>query len=176
MADGTSIDADIVVISAGVVPNAKLAVEAGIEGDRFIMVDDKMQTSEPDVYACGDVAAYNGVSVGIWSQAETMARVAGANATGDVATYTPVIPSNSFTGFGTSLFSIGDVGHSTDGHYKEIEISEDSKKYYKKLFFLNGKFCGGILMGDTSKSAELIKAYEKKASNKDSIVINLLSE
>ena len=176
MADGTSIDADIVVISAGVVPNAKLAVEAGIEGDRFIMVDDKMQTSEPDVYACGDVAAYNGVSVGIWSQAETMARVAGANATGDVATYTPVIPSNSFTGFGTSLFSIGDVGHSTDGHYKEIEISEDSKKYYKKLFFLNGKFCGGILMGDTSKSAELIKAYEKKVSNKDSIVINLLSE
>ncbi|MDQ9870673.1 hypothetical protein RFX30_15010, partial [Acinetobacter baumannii] len=83
---------------------------------------------------------------------------------------------NSFSGFGTSLFSIGDVGHSTDGHYKEIEISEESKKYYKKLFFLNGKFCGGILMGDTSKSAELIKAYEKKASNKDSIVINLLSE
>lgn len=177
MSDGTVYPAQIVVISAGVRPNTKLAQDAGIEVDRFVVVDEKMKTSDENIFACGDVAALNGVSIGIWPQAEAMAKVAGANAAGDDVNYTPITPSSAFNGFGTSLFSIGDVGHSVvDGHYKDIEVVETAKNYYKKLFFLNGKFCGGILMGNVSKVGDLMKAYDKKAEAKDDIIIGLLAE
>ena len=73
-------------------------------------------------------------------------------------TYTPVVPSNSFTGFGTSVFSIGDIGKKKDAHYKILEIIEESKKIYKKLFFDKGKFCGGILMGNVTKTGMMIYA------------------
>lgn len=174
--DGRICKADLVIVSAGIKPNAQLAIAAGLDGERFVNVDEKMKTSDDSIFACGDTAAYNGVSIGVWAQAEAMAKVAGANAAGDDMTYAPIVPSNSFSGFGTALFSIGDVGHNKEGHYKVIELAEESKGFYKKLFFLNGKFCGGILMGDTSKTGEMMKAYEKQATNKDSIIIGLLSE
>lgn len=175
-ADGKVYPADLVVISAGVRPNADLAKAAGLAADRFVEVDEHMQTSDPSIYACGDVASFNGVSIGIWPQAEEMAKVAGANAVGDSEVYTPIIPSNTFSGFGTSVFSIGDIGHNKEGHYKAIEVSEESKGYYRKLFFLNGKFCGGILIGDTSKSVDMMRAYEKQVSNKDSMVMDMLAD
>lgn len=172
--DGSRIPAELVVISAGIRPNAALGVEAGLAGDRFIEVDSHMQTSDPDVFACGDTAAIDGVSIGIWSQAEETGKVAGANCAGDSVEYGGVTPSNAFTGFGTELFSIGDTGNTPDGHYKTIEFSENAKGYYRKLFFLNGRFCGGILMGDTSASVKLIEAYEKKVTMSDNLVKELV--
>lgn len=177
MADGTIYPAQLVIISAGVVPNVKVAKEAGLDVDRFVNVNEKMQTSDPDIYACGDVAAFGGISIGIWPQAEAMAKVAGANAAGDDVAYEHVTPSSAFSGFGTSLFSIGDVGHNNpEGNYKDIEIAESAKHSYKKLFFLNGRFCGGILMGDVARAVDLMKAYAGKVETKDDIIIKLLSE
>ena len=63
--DGTVYPADLVIISAGIRPNADLAKEAGLDGDRFVEVDDTMRTSDPSIFACGDTAAMNGVSIGI---------------------------------------------------------------------------------------------------------------
>ena len=160
--DGKVYPAQMVIVSAGNKPNTELAEAAGIAVDKFIQVDSGMRTSAPDVFACGDCAAVDGVSVGIYNQALEMGAVAGANATGDDVTYTPVIPSNAFTGFGLSLFAIGDNGGKKDQVYKTLEMSDDAKKIYKKLYFLNGRFCGGILMGDVNASGELLKAYEKK--------------
>ena len=58
----------------------------------------------------------------------------------------------------------------------EIEISEESKGFYRKMFFLNGRFCGGILIGNTSKSVEMMKAYDKKAAVKDEVILSLMAE
>ena len=160
--DGKVYPAQMVIVSAGNKPNIEIAAGAGITTDRFIEVDSKMRTSAPDVFACGDCAAVNGVSVGIYNQALEMGAVAGANATGDDVEYTPVIPSNAFSGFGISLFAIGDNGGKKDQAYKTLELSDGARKVYKKLYFLNGRFCGGILIGDVTASAELLKAYEKK--------------
>ncbi len=177
LVDGTVFKADRVIISAGVRPNTALAQEAGLEVDRFVVVNENMQTSDENIYACGDVASFNGVSIGIWPQAEAMAKVAGANVAGEEVVYTPITPSSAFNGFGTSVFSIGDVGHFVEGgNYKDIEIVEEAKGYYKKLFFLNGKFCGGILMGNVSKVSALMKAYDKKVETKDEIILSLLAQ
>jgi 3-phenylpropionate/trans-cinnamate dioxygenase ferredoxin reductase subunit len=55
LSDGTSIDTDLVVIGIGVVPNVELAAEAGLEIDNGIVVDEMGRTSDPDIFAAGDV-------------------------------------------------------------------------------------------------------------------------
>jgi 3-phenylpropionate/trans-cinnamate dioxygenase ferredoxin reductase subunit len=56
MADGETIDADVVVIGIGIIPNTEIAEAAGLEVDNGIVVDDHCRTSDPDIYAAGDVA------------------------------------------------------------------------------------------------------------------------
>ena len=176
MSDGTKYKGDLVIISAGIKPNVELGIDAGLKGDQWIEVDETMATSDGSVWACGDVAVFEGVSIGIWNRALEMGTVAGANAAGERLTYTPVVPSNSFTGFGTSVFSIGDIGKKKDAHYKILEIIEESKKIYKKLFFDKGKFCGGILMGNVTKTGMMMEAFEKKYNFKDPAILELLED
>lgn len=169
MTDGTEVAADIVILSAGIKPNTALGVSAGLKGDRWIETDNKMKTSDVNVYAAGDVAAVDGVSVGIWNQALEMGKVAGANATGDEVIYKPVTPSNAFSGFGVEIYSIGDNGKKTNLKYKEVEFSEKAKGIYKKMYFVNDKFVGGILIGAQELGPKMLEAYEKKRSLKDCI-------
>lgn len=169
--DGREIPGQMVIISAGVKPNSSIAVNAGIAGDRWIQVNEKMETSAADVYACGDAAICNGVSVGIWNQGLEMGKVAGANAAGDNITYKPVIPSNAYTGMGIQLFAIGDNGKKEDVNYKTLQLSDPAEGIYKKLYFVNSRFAGGILIGDVSASAKLLKAYEKKLELADMLDI-----
>ena len=167
LADGTKVPGQMVVISAGVKPNAAVAVASGIDGDRWINVDDKMQTSAPSVYAAGDVAMCNGVSVGIWNQGLEMGKVAGANAAGDTLTYKAVTPSNAYNGMGIELFAIGDNGKKEGVNYKALQLADPAKGIYKKLYFVNNRFSGGILMGDVSQSAKLLAGYEKHLKLED---------
>jgi NAD(P)H-nitrite reductase large subunit len=156
LTDGTVIDADLVLLSTGNKQNIQLAAAAGIKADRSIEVNARMETSAADVYACGDCAAYEGVNYGIWMQAVEMGKTAGINAVGDEAVYTPVLPSNVFNGLGLSLFSVGDNGGDASKQYKTFEIRDAAKGFYKKLYFVNNRFSGGILIGDVSKSARLL--------------------
>ena len=162
LADGTVLKADLVLLSTGIKANIGLAKAAGLSAERQINVNEKMETSIPGIYACGDCAAYNGVSVGIWSQAVEMGKIAGANAAGEERNYIPIIPSNSFHGMGTTLFSIGDPGRTPEQKYKSIEINDDAKGTYEKLYFVNNRFCGGILLGDVAKAPKLTEAYKNQ--------------
>jgi NADPH-dependent 2,4-dienoyl-CoA reductase/sulfur reductase-like enzyme/nitrite reductase/ring-hydroxylating ferredoxin subunit len=56
--DGTSLPADLVVIGVGVVPRTALAEEAGLEVDNGVVVDDRLRTSDRDIWAAGDIARY----------------------------------------------------------------------------------------------------------------------
>lgn len=169
LSDGTKVAGQLVIISAGTKPNAAVAVDAGIDGDRWINVNEKMETSAADVYACGDVAMCNGTSVGIWSQGLEMGKVAGANAAGDDVVYKPVTPSNAYSGMGIQLFAIGDNGKKADQNYKAIQLLDPNRGIYKALYFLNNRFTGGILVGDVTASAKLLQAYEKKLTLEDVI-------
>ena len=158
--DGTSLDADMVIISMGISPNIEIAKEAGIGAGRFITVNQMMETDSPDIYACGDCAEFNGQSYGIWMQSMEMGKVAGANAVGDKGSYKPVTPINSLNAAGTSIFAIGDNGKDEGKKYKTVEFLEDSKNTYEKLYFVNEKLCGAILIGDNKRAVRLTKAYE----------------
>ncbi len=160
--DGSVLSAQMVLFSTGIKPNVDIAHESGIEVDRFIRVNEKMETSMKDIYACGDCAVFDGKSFGLWNQAIDMGKVAGANAAGDDAVYETIIPATAFNGMGTSVFSVGDPGKNPEKKYKSLEIYDQAKSSYEKLYFINNRFVGGILIGDVSKSALLIDAYKNQ--------------
>lgn len=162
LSDGSIIPAELVVISAGVRANTALAKDAGIATDRSVIVNEKMETSLPDIYACGDCAQYEGVNLGIWPQAVEEGTVAGAQAAGDTSvTYKPVSAALSFNGMNTSLFAAGDNGKQPDLIYKTVEFRDPARKQYQKYYFRNNRLCGVILLGDTSRMAEMTEALEK---------------
>ena len=162
--NGDVLPAELVIVSAGVRANTAIAKEAGIEVDRAVVVNSKMETSVEDIYACGDCAQYQGVNYAIWPQALEQGKTAGANAAGDHTEYEQVPAALTFHGMNTALFASGDNGKRPDVSYKTVEMKDPSKKQYEKLYFFNNRLCGVILIGDLSRMAELSQALEKKAS------------
>lgn len=66
------------VVSAGVRANTAIAQSAGIEIDRAIVVNERMETNLPGVYACGDCAQYQGINYALWPEAQEQGKTAGA--------------------------------------------------------------------------------------------------
>ncbi len=163
--------AQLVILSTGTKANVQVLQNAGASVERFVNVNERMETSLPDVYAAGDVAACNGVSIGIWNQAVEMGRVAGANAVGDSLVYTGITPAVSFTGFGIDLFAIGDNGKKEGEIYKTIEVDDPRMLSYRKFYFLHDVLVGAVLIGDTSCSAKVLEAYEKKADTEATLAL-----
>lgn len=171
LADGTVIPAELVIVSCGVRANTGIAKEAGIDIERAVIVNEKMETNIPDIYACGDCAQYEGINYAIWPQAVEEGKVAGAQAAGDDITYTTVPAALSFHGMNTALFSAGDNGQNPNLIYKTVEFKDETKKQYQKYYFLNNRLCGVILIGDTSRMAEMTEALQKKKQYKEIIKI-----
>ena len=164
MEDGEVLPADIVVVSCGVRANTAVAKDAGIEVDRSVVVNAKMETNVEDIYACGDCAQYQGINYGLWSQAVEQGKTAGANAAGDDLEYETVSAALNFHGMGTALFAAGDNGKNPNLIYKTVEFKDMGKKQYQKFYFLNNRLCGVILIGDVSRLAEMTEALEKHAT------------
>lgn len=150
LANGRSLPADLVIVSAGVRANIEVAAAAGIRAERKIIVNARMETSAPDVYAAGDCAVY-GMSYALWAEASEMGRIAGVNAAGGDTEYRVVPRPLIFHGFDTELFSIGDVGRDPA---KTYEVgSMPGARYYS----VDDKIVGAILTGDVSRAPEAKK-------------------
>ena len=164
LAGGEVFPADLVIVSAGVRANTAIAGEAGIETDRAVVVNERMETNIPDIYACGDCAQYQGINYAIWPQAMEQGKVAGANAAGEPLIYEGVSAALNFHGMGTALFAAGDNGKNTNLVYKTVEFKDMGKKQYRKYYFLNNRLCGVILIGDVSAMAKMTQLLEKHAT------------
>lgn len=167
LAGGEVISAELVIVSAGVRANTKIAQEAGIQTDRAIVVDEKMHTNLTDIYACGDCAQYEGINYAIWPQALEMGKVAGANAAGDSVAYETVNAALTFHGMDTALFAIGDNGKNPDIKYKTVEFKDPMKMIYEKYYFSNNRLCGAILLGDTYKMVKVTAQIEEHTNFKE---------
>lgn len=167
LAGGEVIPAELVIVSAGVRANTKIAQEAGMQTDRAIVVDEKMHTNLTDIYACGDCAQYEGINYAIWPQALEMGKVAGANAAGDSLAYETVNAALTFHGMDTALFAIGDNGKNPDIKYKTVEFKDPMKMIYEKYYFSNNRLCRAILLGDTSKMVKVTAQIEEHTNFKE---------
>lgn len=141
--DDSVINADAVIISAGVRSNIKLAEQSGLETNRAILVDKNMQTNIKDIYAAGDCAEYDGNVYGLWLTAKEQGKYAGENMAGVKSEYNGSVPSTQLKITGVDVFSSGD--YSNNLFDEEVCENDDC---YKKIVHDKGDAKGAIVIGD----------------------------
>jgi nitrite reductase (NADH) large subunit len=152
-ADGERIDVDMVIISAGIRPRDELARECGLEiaPRGGIVVNDRLQTSDPDIYAVGEVASHGGMTYGLVAPGYEMAEIVARNLTGGAAQFTGTDLSTKLKLMGIDVASFGDYEAGADRATPLVYEDPFGGLYKKLLFDKTGKrLLGGILVGDAS--------------------------
>jgi nitrite reductase (NADH) large subunit len=152
LTDGRSGPADVLLVAAGIAPNAELAADAGIETARGIVVDDHMRTSDTAVLAAGDVAEWRRQVLGLWPTAVAQAEVAADNAVGGSKAYEGVVPVTILKVVGVELASIGRFERESPDE-EVIALEEDDGRRYRKLVLSSGRIVGAILLGYSQEVA-----------------------
>jgi len=157
--DDSTLDVDMIIVSAGVRPRDDVARECELEvGERGgIQVNDRLQTSDPDIYAIGECALHGGMVYGLVAPGYDMAEVVAANLTGGDRKFDSADLSTKLKLMGVDVASFGDYESGSD---KAVPLSfeEPFSGVYKKLLFsLDGKrLLGGILVGDAAEYGTLL--------------------
>jgi nitrite reductase (NADH) large subunit len=157
LADGSRLDADMIVFSVGIRPRDELAREAGLEmGVRGgVVIDDSCLTSHETISAIGEVACHRERVYGLVAPGYRMAEVVAARLAGDhAATFTGATLDTKLKLIGVEVASFGDAHGSTDGA-DEIVFADPPAGRYKKLVLHDGRLIGGVLVGDTSSFSVL---------------------
>ena len=156
---GETLACEMVILSAGVRANLDLAIALGLDHDKGIKVNERMETSRPVIFAAGDVAEFGGQAPsGIWPTALQQGTVAGINMAGGVAVYSGTTMANVLKVAGIDLAAAGDID--ADNRYQAHITATDST--YRKIVTDNNTIIGCILLGDTSDYGRLTKAITEK--------------
>ena len=152
--NGDFVPTEMVIISAGVQSSLELARMLDVKTGKGIIVNKYMQTSQPEIYAAGDVIEFEGKTYGIWPAAMEQGRIAGINISGGKEPYTGTTLSNILKVAGIDLASAGEIDE--DNRYEsKVVASED---IYKKAVIDNGKVIGCIMLGDRTNFNRINKA------------------
>ncbi|MBA1148788.1 NAD(P)/FAD-dependent oxidoreductase [Ectothiorhodospiraceae bacterium WFHF3C12] len=148
-ADGTEIDADLVVMAAGIKPNVDLARDAGLHCERGVVVHDTMQTYDPRIYAVGECLEHRKATYGlvapIWEQAKVCANHLAQYAIGR---YEGSVTSTKLKVTGIDLFSAGD--YEGDETTDDIVFQDPRRGVYKRVVVKDNRIQGAVLYGDTA--------------------------
>jgi nitrite reductase (NADH) large subunit len=155
---GETLSGQMVVISAGVRPNLELAEPLGLKTDKGVVVDERLQTNQTDIYAAGDVAEFRGMPYGIWPAALEQGKIAGTNMAGGEATYNGTTMANTLKVVGVDLASAGNIDAENEF---ESKVTTDQGQY-KKIVLENNQIIGCIMLGDTKGFNEITKMMWEK--------------
>lgn len=147
-ADGSEIDAGLVVMAVGIRPNVELAQKAGLHCERGIVVNDTMQTYDPKVYAVGECVQHREQCYGLVVPLFEQAKVAANHlANMGIARYEGSVTSTKLKVTGIDLFSAGEF---KEGEGDETLVLQDpALGVYKKLVIRDNRIKGAVLYGDT---------------------------
>lgn len=152
---GRRLDCDALILAIGTVPNIELARESGLACQRGVVVDAHLQTSDPSVFALGEIAEFQGTLYGITAAAEQQAAVLARYLSGDVASqYRGSTFMNIIKIHGFDLCSIGLPERPNITDYEEIVFIDKAKRYYKKCIIHQDRLVGAILIGDKNEFQE----------------------
>lgn len=159
-ADGTHLDTDMIVFSAGIRPRDELARASGLEiGPRGgIVIDDRCQTSDPHVYAIGECALWNGQLFGLVAPGYDMARTAARHLLGTECGFAGADMSTKLKLMGVDVASIGDAHGATPGS-RSYQFLDERRQTYRKIVVSScGKYLlGGVLVGEASAYGALLQ-------------------
>jgi nitrite reductase (NADH) large subunit len=183
--DGSDLEVDLIVFSAGIRPCDALARSAGLAvGERGgVVIDDACRTSDPSIYAIGECALWNGRIFGLVAPGYQMARVAAAHilaahspapeaavpeaAAPEAASSTAAAGVERFAGadlstklklLGVDVASIGDAHAAAPGAQCYTFVDERRQVYKKLVIDESGRrLIGGVLVGDTESFGEWLQ-------------------
>lgn len=163
-ADGTTLDVEMVVVTAGIRPNIGLAVVSGLETQRGIVVDDQMRSvDDDDIYAVGECVQHRGEVYGLvgplWEQAVVLAdHITGAD---PAAAYHGSRLATKLKVAGVDVAAMGlKEPERPDDEF--VQFSEPSRGVYQTVIIRDGILVGATLLGDVSKVAALTHAFDRR--------------
>lgn len=149
---GMEVEVDAVAVAIGQTPNSGLVdVEKNESG--MIRVDENLQTSDPDVYAAGNMVEYESpvwnrrIFNGSWDHSEAMGRCAALNMLGDQTEF-DFVNTYGVGHFDVQFLSVG----MTSG---EPELEQSGEDVYRRMFYCDDKLVGAVLIGDVSGQEEI---------------------
>lgn len=180
LAGGGRLDADLMVAAIGVTPNIEWLDGSGVTTDQAVVVDEKLQTSQSDCHAAGDmvqatdlVTQKPAVSM-LWTHAADMGRAAGTNMAGGKMRYTGFLPvMNAAEIDGIPMISVGAIGDDAG----EV-FSYNGPHGYRKLVLRNDRLVGAIFMGRIKNAGtytSLIKTQADLGHLKDKVIRGTLN-
>jgi nitrite reductase (NADH) large subunit len=146
--DGTAIEADLVVMAVGIVPNIKLAQESGLHCERGIVVNDTMQTFDPKIYSVGECVQHRNTCYGLVAPLFEQAKVAANHlANIGIVRYKGSVTSTKLKVTGIDLFSAGEFNEQEGD--ETLVLRDPAMNVYKKLVVRDNKIKGAVMYGDT---------------------------
>ncbi len=157
LTDGSTLECDIVLSCAGIVANADLARAAGLDVRRGIVVDASMRTSDPSIFAVGDVAELPGALGGLWPVGKKQGEVAAATILGETAQYQETRTMMHVKLSGIDVKCYGQLPEESDG-YVHVSGSSAPGQNWRHLVIKNGKIVGGAFVGESEIAKSVANA------------------
>ena len=164
LSDGERVPCDTVILCTGIRANIELARDIGLAVGRGIKVSASMQTTDPDIYAVGECAEFEGHVYGLVGPGFEQALVAAAHIAGEPATYAGSVPATKLKVIGTDVFSMGDIDQ-LDQRTDIVSPSFEDKdgRAYRRLVLRRGRIVGAIALGDWPEINRLQEAIRARA-------------
>jgi nitrite reductase (NADH) large subunit len=164
LSNGSEVQADTVIVCTGVRANTQLPSGIGLSHNRGVLVDDRMRTSDPDIYAVGECAEHDGQVYGLVGPGFEQAAVAVAGICGDeTQRYRGSIPATKLKVLGADVFSAGD--------FESIEQQPDVRSgvyaypetgVYRRIFVDRGWIVAALGVGDWPEATKLQQAVNRR--------------
>ncbi|MCW8194752.1 nitrite reductase large subunit [Proteobacteria bacterium 005FR1] len=164
-ADGSYLETDLVLFSAGIRPRDELAgamdLPVGPRGG--IVIDNRCRTADSRIYAVGECALWSGRIFGLVAPGYQMAKTAVENIVGGKASFTGADMSTKLKLMGIDVASIGDAHGATDGAESYV-YCDDFAQTYKRLVVSSDRkhLLGAVLVGDTESYGDLLQMMLNK--------------
>jgi len=169
--NGQNISCDLLIVGVGVAPRVELAEGTSIEVNRGIVVDKRMQTSVPGIFACGDCASTYNFATGteqnlpLWPNAYLGGRIAGFNMAGMERSFIQGTTMNAMHFFDVNIVNAGvNVTGANQGDGLEVKQNYDSdgQTYRKFVLSENGHIKGFILVGQIARAGIFLNLMRRK--------------
>ncbi|MBK5306944.1 MAG: NAD(P)/FAD-dependent oxidoreductase [Frankiaceae bacterium] len=164
LADGRHVAGDLVVLACGVRPETELARSAGLTVERGVVVDDRLRTDDPDVWAIGECAQHRGQVYGLvapaWEQAAVLADVL----TGGSATYPGSRTVARLKALDLEVAAMGETAPELADVGAGLEVlqwADPARHVYKKLVVRDGVVTGAVLLGDLATAGAVTQAFDR---------------
>jgi nitrite reductase (NADH) large subunit len=159
-ADGSFLETDMIVFSAGIRPRDELAKACGLDlGMRGgIAINDACLSSDPYIYAIGECAAWNSQTFGLVAPGYDMARTVAKSLLGHEGTFAGADMSTKLKLMGVDVASIGDA-HATTAGSRSFQFTDERRQVYKKIVTseCGKRLLGAVLVGDAAEYGTLLQ-------------------